>query len=348
MAVETKPFGRLPDGRDVTAYTLSNGYNMFLTVTNYGCRILSLQVPDRDGKLGDVVLGHRTLEEYFGANYQGAAIGRWGNRIDGAAFTLEGREYSLAKNDGQNSLHGGPGGFHQALWQGHAQDDEEPWVRFTLKSPDGEEGFPGNLEASITYTLTKGNCLKMSYQAESDATTPYNPTNHSFFNLSGDPGKDVLGTSLTINAQRVTQVRDDLIPTGRFIQVENGPLDFRSPKLLGQDMFADDHLIKLCGGYDHNFCIDSSGFRKIAEAYEPDSGRVMEVFTDMPGVQLYTFNRPGPGLTGKDGQPMQPHTAFCLETQFYPDTMHHDHFPGGLLEKGQPFASETVYKFSAR
>lgn len=347
MAVEIKRFGNLPDGREVHAYTLTSG-GLTVTVSDYGCRVLSLLAPDRDGKPGDVVLGHNTLEEYFGKNYQGATIGRFGNRIGGAKFHVDGQDFTLAKNDGENSLHGGPGGFHQALWAAEVCDGEEPGVTFTLESPDGEEGFPGNLKTSVTYQLDGQGGLEITYKAASDKTTPYNPTNHSFFNLSGDPDKDVLGTSLTINAQQVTAVSDGLIPTGGFIQVAGGPLDFRTPKPLGQDMFADDHLIKLCAGFDHNFCTDGSGYRKIAEAYEPDSGRVMEVFTDMPGVQLYTFNIPDEGLVGKNGQPMKPHTAFCLETQCYPDSVHHEHFPGGWLEKGVEFVSKTAYKFSVK
>lgn len=346
MAIEIKPFGALPDGRAVQAITLQKG-GLSVTVTNYGCRVLSLLVPDRDGKLGDVVLGHRTLEEYFGKNYQGATIGRFGNRIGGAAFTVDGQEYTLCKNDGENSLHGGPGGFHQALWDMEVHEAEDTVV-FTLLSPDGEEGFPGVLRTSVAYALTDEGELQITYRAASDKKTPYNPTNHSFFNLSGDPAKDVLGTVLTINAQRVTAVGDDLIPTGELLPVADGPLDFRSPKALGKDMFAQDHLIQLCKGFDHNFCTEGSGYRKIAEAYEPDSGRVMEVFTDMPGVQLYTFNIPDQGLTGKNGQPMGPHTAFCLETQFYPDSVHHENFPGGWLEPGQDFVSKTAYKFSVK
>lgn len=347
MAIEVKHFGTLPDGREVKAYTLTqNGIKA--VVTDYGCRVLELWVQDREGKPGNVVLGHRTLEEYFGSDFHGTAVGRFGNRIGGARFTLEGREYVLTKNDGENSLHGGPGGFHQALWKAGFQEDGKPEITFTLESPDGEEGFPGNLTASVTYTLTEEGALEICYRARSDKKTPFNPTNHSFFNLSGDPGKEVLNTTLTINAQRVTAVSDDLIPTGELVQVEGTPLDFRSPKPLGQDMFADDHLIQLCGGFDHNFCADGSGYRKIAEAYEPDSGRVMEVFTDMPGVQLYTFNRAPMGVLGTDGQQMKPHSAFCLETQFYPDTVHHENFPGGYLEKDVEFVSRTAYQFSVK
>lgn len=348
MAVEKKQFGTLPDGRTVNAYTLRGKGNLELTATDYGCRILHLMAPDRNGVPGDMLLGHNTLEGYLGANYQGAMIGRVGNRIGGACFTLDGHEYHLAKNDGENSLHGGPGGFHQALWQAETRDGDEPEIVFTLESPDGEEGFPGNIRVQVSYQLKAEDVLGITYRATTDKRTLFNPTNHSFFNLSGDPEKDVLGTYLTLNATRCTAVGDDLIPTGELLSVADGPLDFRSPKKLGDHMFSDDHLIHLCGGFDHNFCSDGTGYRKIAEAYEPDSGRVMEVFTDMPGVQLYTFNRPGDGLIGRNGKQMGPHTAFCLETQFYPDTVHHPDFPGGYLCPEEEFVSKTSYKFSVK
>ena len=348
MSVEIKDFGTLPDGRAVHAYTLKGKGNLELTASDYGCRILHLYAPDRDGKMGDMLLGHNALSGYLGKNFQGSMIGRVGNRIGGARFTLEGREYALAKNDGENSLHGGPGGFHQALWQAETIDGDEPEIVFTLKSPDGEEGFPGNIKVQVSYQLSAEDILRITYRAETDRLTLFNPTNHSFFNLSGDPEKDVLGTYLTLNATKYTAVTDDLIPTGELLPVAGGPLDFRSPKKLGDDMFSSDHLISLCGGFDHNFCPDGAGYRKIAEAYEPDSGRVMEVFTDMPGVQLYTFNKPDDGLIGRDGRQMGPHTAFCLETQFYPDTVHHPDFPGGYLRPEEEFVSKTSYKFSVK
>ncbi len=346
MSVRTSSFGLLPDGREAELYTLEKE-GMSLTVTNYGCRIVSLLTPDRQGGLGDVVLGHRTLEEYFGANYQGAFVGRYANRIGNAEFSLNGKTFYLSKNDGKNTLHGGPGGYHQVLWEAQARDGEEPSVVFTHTSPDGDEGYPGELRMTVTYTLTKEGSLSLEYQAVSDRETPFNPTNHSFFNLSGDCQKDVLDTQLTIYASHVTSVSDDLIPDGALLPVAGGPLDFTRGKPLEKDMFADDHLIRLCGGFDHNFCVDGEGFRKIAEAYEPDSGRVMEVFSDMPGVQLYTFNSVD-GLMGRDGAPMKPHTAFCLETQFYPDSVNHGNFPFRFLQPNERFSTRTVYKFSVK
>lgn len=347
MSVQIEPFGKLPDGREAQLFTLKNENGMTLQVTNYGCRIVSLRVKDRNGAFGDVVLGHRTLEEYFGANYQGTFVGRYANRIGGAKFSLNGTTYALSKNDGNNTLHGGPGGYHQVLWNAEFHECSEPAVLFTYTSPDGDEGYPGELKMTVTYTLTQENELVLEYTGISDRETPFNPTNHSFFNLSGDPQKDILSTSLTLHASAVTQVTDDLIPTGTLLPVAGGPLDFTGGKELGKDMFADDHLIRLCGGFDHNFCVDGEGFRKHGEAYEPESGRVMEIFSDMPGVQLYTFNKVE-GLTGKDGKPMKPHTAFCLETQFYPDSVNHPEFPFRYLQPGVPFATKTIYRFSVK
>ena len=348
MAVEKTLFGKLPDGTQVPQYTLRGKSGLSLTVTPYGCRILELLVPDREGKLGNVVLGHRTLEEYFGSDYQGACVGRYANRIGGASFQLEGKTFPLAQNDGKNTLHGGPGGFHQKLWEASSSNGDEPSIAFTTESPDGEEGYPGRLKVRVTYTLTADCGLSLEYEAASDKQTPFNPTNHSFFNLSGDPQKEVLDTVLQLHASSTTVVSDDLIPTGEIVPVLGGPLDFTSGKELGKDMFAKDHLIQLCGGFDHNFCVDGKGFRLFATAKEPGSGRVMEVWSDLPGVQLYTFNTVDPGLLGRDGLPMKPHTAFCLETQFYPDSVHHQGFPFRYLEVGKPFVTKTVYRFSTQ
>lgn len=348
MSIEKKPFGQLPDGKAADLYILKNQSGATLQVTPYGCRVISLLMPDKNGVLGDVVLGHRTLPEYFCANYQGTFVGRYANRIGGASFTLNGKEYPLAKNDGENTLHGGPGGYHQVLWKvEETVNGDEPSILFSHFSPDGDEGYPGNLSMTVRYTLTQDNQVVMEYTGTCDQETPFNPTNHSFFNLSGNHQKDVLDTVLSIAASQVTEVSDDLIPTGKLLPVAGTPLDFTQEKSLGKDMFAQDHLIQLCQGFDHNFCVDGTGFRKIAQAYELESGRVMEVYSDLPGVQLYTFNTVD-GLIGKDGMPMLPHTAFCLETQFYPDSVHHENFPFSYLTPNQTFQTKTVYKFSVK
>lgn len=345
MAVSSRSFGRLPDGREATLYTLKNSHGMTLEATDYGCRVIRFLTKDRKGSFGDVVQGHRTLEEYFGSNYQGTFVGRYANRIGNAEFSLNGTTYRLSKNDGRNTLHGGPGGYHQVLWQAEVQDGDEPCIVFSHTSPDGDEGYPGELRMQVKYTLTAEDELAMDYTAVSNQATPFNPTNHSFFNLSGEYQKDIFDTELKICASQVTRVTDDLIPDGTLLPVAGGPLDFTAGKKLGKDMFSEEHSIQNCGGFDHNFCVDGEGFRKHAEAYEPESGRKMEVFSDMPGVQLYTFNSVE-GLTDKDGKPMKPHTAFCLETQYYPDSVNHSNFPFRFLQPGEVFQSRTVYRFS--
>ena len=343
MSIQIKDFGKTTAGQPVKVGILAND-TIEVHILSYGATIQQLLVPDRKGNKVDVVLGYPTVQDYeLNTCFLGAVVGRYANRIGGAEFTLNGKTYTLAKNDGNNTLHGGPGGYHQVLWDAQAQDGDEPSITFTHTSPDGDEGYPGTLQMTVTYTLKKDNTLALRYDAVCDQETPFNPTNHSFFNLSGDPQKDVLGTYLTINSKASTAVSDDLIPTGEIVSIVGGPLDFTSPKKLGDDMFAEDHLIQLNGGFDHNFCVEGEGFRKHAEAYEPESGRVMEVWSDLPGVQLFTFNKPDDGLVGKDGKPMQPHTALCLETQFYPDSVHHENFPFQYLQPGVPFSTTTEY-----
>lgn len=345
MSVNTTVFGTLPDGREAQLYTLERE-GMKMTVTNYGCRIVSLFVPDRNGVMGDVVLGHNTLPEYY-VDYQGTFVGRYANRIGGAKFTLNGETYNLAKNDGNNTLHGGPTGYHSVLWNAQVTDGDEPSITFTHTSPDGDEGYPGTLKITVTYTLKKDGELALEYTGISDKATPFNPTNHAFFNLSGDYQHKILDTVLTLNASAVTPVSDELIPDGSIMPVAGTPYDFTAGKTFGKDMFSDEHSIHHCGGFDHNFCIDGEGYRKFGEAYEPDSGRVMEIFSDMPGVQLYTFNSIE-GMTGKDGKAAQPHTSFCLETQFYPDTVNHENFPSCILQPNVEFTTKTAYRFSVK
>lgn len=347
MALTQFVFGTLPDGRRVDAYTLTNAAGTSLTVTPYGCRILKLLTKDRTGALGDVVLGHATLEEYLGSNFHGSFVGRYANRIGGASLTIDGETYALDRNDGENTLHGGRGGYHQVLFSVKlVEDGDAPSITFAHTSPDGDENYPGTLEIEVQYTLTAEDAVRIDYRATSDKKTVFNPTNHAFFNLKADGSKDVLSTELQINATAVTAVTDDLIPTGALLPVANTPLDFTVPKPIGRDIDADDHLIQLCDGFDHNFCVDGECLRAVATAFEPETGRVMEVFSDMPGVQLFTANRVN-GAKNKDGSLMIPHGAFCLETQFYPDSVHHAEFPFAYVEPGKPFHSVTFYKFFA-
>lgn len=347
MTVTKKLFGTLPDGREVPVYTLRNKEGMTLEVIPFGCRIVRLFTKDKNGELGNIVLGHRTLEEYSGNDYHGAFVGRYANRIGGAKFALDGISYALAKNDGENTLHGGPGGYHQVLWNvAEIGEGDEPFISFAHTSPDGDEGYPGALKMTVRYQLTSQNGLVLAYTGETDKNTVFNPTNHAFFNLSGNAQTDILGTYLQIQASMTTAVRDDLIPTGKLVEVAGTPLDFTSAKQLGADMFHPAHTISMCGGFDHNFCLDGEGLRKIAQAWEPESGRVMEVFTCMPGVQLYTMNTAS-GVNS-DGTQMKPHMAFCLETQYYPDSPNHENFPFDIVKPGAPFGCTTEYRFSVK
>lgn len=345
MSIVKAVFGTAPCGKAVDLYTMKNAIGTELQVLTYGLRIHKLLVHDKNGNLGDVVLGYDKLEKYFGADFQGCFVGRYANRIGKAQFTLNGKTYQLSKNDGNNTLHGGPGGYHQVVWDVESvQDGDEPSITFAHVSPDGDENYPGTLKMKITYSLSAQNEVKLCYEAVCDAETPFNPTNHSFFNLSGDHSKTVYDTEMKINASAITAVDDELIPTGEIVPVAGTPLDFTAGKELGRDMFAKEHTIQLNGGFDHNFCVDGTGMRLHAVATHPESGRTMEVYSDMPGIQLYTFNKAS-GAAAKNGVVMKDHTAFCLETQFYPDSVNHPNFPFAYLQPGKPFCSTTIYKF---
>lgn len=345
--MKTSIFGKLPDGTEVPVYTLQNGSGMTMEVIPYGCRIISLYVKDREGTAGNVILGHRTLEEYY-ADYHGAVIGRYANRIKAGKFTLNGKTYQLEKNDGDNSLHGGPGGFHNVMWtvEETAPRDGAAEITFTYTSADGEEGFPAELQTTVKYTLTADNTLRIDYTAKSDAETVVNLTNHAYFNLSGKHDRDILDTELVIYAPFATEKDAQLIPTGKLIPVSGKALDFTVTKPLGQDMFSTEKTVSQCGGYDHNFCVEGKGFRRFAQAYDPSSGRVMDVYCDLPGVQLYTFNEAFG--TNSDGMPMKPHTAFCLETQYYPDSPNQPSFPFTTVKPGAPLVTRTEYHFSTK
>ena len=348
MSVEKRAFGTMPDGRAVDLYIMKNAAGTTVEVMPYGCRLVKILVPDRNGRLGDVVVGHDTFEEYQG-DVHGSLIGRFANRIGGASFEIDGKSYSLLKNDGDNCLHGGSVNYAYVLWDVvSVSDGDEPKIVFSYTSPDGEAGFPGTVAMTVTYVLSADNSLVLDYQAETDGETPLNLTNHAYFNLTGDPSRKMLNTVLQINAEQVTAVSDDLIPNGEFLPVAGTHLDFRTPKTIGQDIFADEHLMKICGGYDHNFVISGTGMRKAAEAWDPESGRVMECFTDLPGMQLYTANSMSAESLNKGGVPMHDHNSFCLETQFYPDSVHHENFPYENLKPGKSYHSQTVYRFSVR
>lgn len=345
-----EPFGTLPDGTAVELFTLRNASGMEVKVTNYGGIITELKVPDRDGKLDDITLGYSSIDGYLKSSpYFGAIIGRYGNRIAKAQFELDGKTYKLPANDGPNTLHGGTKGFDKVVWQAEPFEREgERGIVFTYTSPDGDQGFPGTLEARVTYTLTDKNELAFDYQATTDKPTVVNLTQHAYFNLAGDGSGDILGHELTINADRYTPVDKTLIPTGELASVEGTPFDFRTKTAIGARINADHEQIQRGGGYDHNFVLNRSGegLQLAARVEEPKTGRVMEVHTTELGVQFYSGNFLDGSITGKNGHVYNKRNGFCLETQHYPDSPNQPSFPSTTLRPGETYTSRTVYTFS--
>src|ERR1700729_1090598 len=349
--VTSQPFGKMPDGTAVEIFTLSDGpYEA--RITNYGSVVVSLKAPDRNGKSADVVLGFDDLNGYV-ANFNGpspaffgAIIGRYGNRIGHGSFTLDGKKYSLPLNDGANSLHGGPRGFNNVVWKAKPIANG---VELTYLSKDGEAGYPGNLSATVRYTLVKGD-LRIEYSATTDKDTVVNLTNHSYFNLAGQG--DILNHQLTLHASRFTPVDAGLIPTGELKPVESSPFDFRKPTAVGARINADDEQLHLGRGYDHNWVLDTgSADGKLAEAaevYDPSSGRVLKVLTDQPGIQFYSGNFLDGSIKGKGGKADKFRSALCLETQHFPDSPNHPDFPTTELKPGERYHTVTVYSFSSR
>ena len=347
MKIESKSFGQMPDGADVKIYTLSNRKGMVAKITEYGAILTEVWAPDRAGQLTNVVLGFDNLGQYLkGHPFFGATTGRVANRIAKGKFTLDGKEYTLAVNNGPNHLHGGLKGFDKKLWKSRAlpATDKSVAVEFTYTSPDGEEGYPGTLAVKVTYTLTDDNELRIDYEATTDKATIVNLTNHSYFNLGGSGA--ILDHVLQINADRYTATDAGLIPTGELAPVRGTGLDFTQPRRIG-DRIAD--YESLAKGYDHNFVLNHGGGKLglAARVREPKSGRVMEVSTTEPGVQLYTANHLDGKTTGVGGVKYGPHQAFCLETQHFPDSINKPAFPTVVLRPGQTFKSATTHKFSA-
>lgn len=349
MKIKKRPFGMV-DGKPVDLFVLENSNHLEMKVTNYGGIVVSLVVPDRDGNMDDIVLGYNQLEAYVKHNpYFGAIIGRYGNRIGNAQFTLEGQKYTLAKNEGENNLHGGIKGFDKVVWDAKPVMDDD-YVGLILKylSKDGEEGFPGNLDVTVKYILNNDNEFRIDYRATTDKTTIVNLTNHSYFNLTGEGSGDILGHEVVINAERFTPVDETLIPTGELAPVEGTPMDFRIPTAIGARIDADYEQLKIGKGYDHNFVLnkDQEGAMTLAAtAYEPASGRFMEVFTTEPGMQFYTGNFLN-GMIGKSGKPYNFRNAFCFETQHFPDSPNKPEFPSVVLRPGEEYKTTTIYKFS--
>jgi aldose 1-epimerase len=346
-------FGKTADGKPVDLYLLKNKNGVEVAITTYGGAVVSLKVPDRNGKLGDVALGYDSLEGYENDRaYLGAIVGRYANRIAHAQFSLDGKTYTLAKNNGDNSLHGGIKGFNKKVWTAKAipgKDDQS--LELSYLSKDGEEGFPGNLKVTVTYMLMDSNKLRIEYSATTDKKTVVNLTNHSYFNLAGAGSGDILGHILQIEADKFTPVNSGLIPTGELRDVTGTPFDFRKPTAIGARIDSDDEQIKLGGGYDHNFVLRRKAGDPIslaARVVEPASGRILEVWTTEPGVQFYTGNFLDGSAHGKGGVAYAKRSAFCLETQHFPDSPNQPKFPSVVLSPGEHYHTTTIYKFSAQ
>jgi len=346
-----KSFGKTPDGQPVDLYVLTNKSGAEVSITNYGGAVVSLKVPDRNGKLADVVLGYDTVDGYVNdKSYFGALVGRYGNRIGHAQFVLDGKTYTLAKNNGENSLHGGIKGFNKAMWSAKTFSKKGGQsLSLSYLSKDGEEGFPGNLKVTVTYIWTDVNTLMIEYSATTDKKTVVNLTNHSYFNLAGQGSGDILGHLLTIQADQFTPVDSGLIPTGELRDVMDTPFDFRKPTAIGARIIQDDEQLNLGGGYDHNFVLRmpmDHGEYLAARVLEPASGRVLEVWTTEPGVQFYTGNFLDGKTLGKGGIAYPKRSAFCLETQHFPDSPNQPKFPSAVLNPGERLHTITKYQFS--
>jgi len=345
--VSKQPAGTA-DGRPIDVYTLQDD-KITVRILTYGGIVMSLEAPDRNGKPANIVLGFDSLDGYVKTGnkpYMGAIIGRYANRIAGGTFQLDGKTYHVPKNDGDNALHGGINGFNKKVWTATEIKDG---VELTYVSKNGEEGFPGTLTTTVRYTLS-GNELRIEYSAKTDADTVLNLTNHSYFNLKGQGNGDILGHEMKIYAHRYTPVNANLIPTGELAPVAGTPFDFLKSTVIGSRIDSDNEQLKLARGYDQNWVLDGGG-KKVelaAEAYEPTTGRVLEVLTDQPGIQFYTGNFLDGSVTGTGGKVYNRRYAFCLETQHYPDSPNHPKFPTTELKPGETFHSVTVYRFSAR
>jgi aldose 1-epimerase len=335
------------DGKTTALYVLTNKNGMEACITNFGGRIVSIMVPDKNGKLCDVVLGHSSINDYVkdsGGNF-GALIGRYGNRINHGRFTLDGKTYQLPQNNYGHCLHGGPKGFHNAMWDAKQIDGHT--LELTIESPDGYAGFPGNVDVKVVYTLNDDNSLSIDYSATTDKPTILNLTNHSYFNLSGDPSKDVMGENLMINADGFTPIDSTFMIDGTIAPVAGTPFDFRTPKAIGKDINADNIQLKNGHGYDHNFVLNTKGdINKVAACVsDPVSGITMEVYTIEPGLQVYVGNFLDGKVIGKNGIAYPHRSAICLESQHYPDSPNQKAYPSPVVRPGQQYKSECIYKF---
>jgi len=348
-SVSKAEFGKTPEGETVDAYTLTNSEGMEVRAITFGGIITSIRVPDRAGKLDDVVLGFNDLAGYLkNPPYFGAIIGRYGNRIGGGRFKLDSKTYTLAINNRPNHLHGGIKGFDKVVWKAESfKNGDNVGIVFTHTSPDGDEGYPGTLSLRVTYTLNNKNEIAFDYQATTDKATPVNLTQHSYFNLAGEGSGDILKHVMTIHASKITPVDQNLIPTGELAPVDGTPFDFRKPTAIGARISDNDTQIRYGNGYDHNFVLDRDGNGLVLAAHveEPATGRVLEVLTTEPGIQVYTGNFLDGTLTGKSGRPYKQRTGFALETQHYPDSPNKPRFPNTILKPGETYRSKTVFAF---
>jgi aldose 1-epimerase len=347
--ISERPFG-ISDGQPVTLYTLRNRSGAEVSICNYGGLVTALKVPDRNGNLGDVVLGFDNLDDYVKSSpYFGALIGRYGNRIAKGKFTLDGHQYTLATNNGPNALHGGLKGFDKVMWKSRAYESKSgPALELTYLSRDGEEGYPGNLSVKAVYTLTEDNALKLEYTATTDKDTVVNLTHHSYFNLAQKG--TVLNHVVMIDADKFTPVDSTLIPTGELRPVEGTPFDFRKPTAIGARITQDDEQLKFANGYDDNWVVNgyTGAVRLMARVYEPTTGRVLEVLSSEPGLQFYTGNFLDGTITGKGGWVYQFRDAFCMEPQHYPDSPNEPSFPSVVLKPGQVYHNTIIYRFSTQ
>jgi aldose 1-epimerase len=346
--VTTQSFGTF-DGKEVSLYTLTNKKGDVIKLSNYGAVIVEIIVPDRNGKKENITLGYDNFDGYAnGDKYFGKVVGQYANRIARGKFTLDGKEYTLAINNPPNSLHGGPTGWHSRVWDTQVlKHTDFPAVRFTYNKPDMEEGYPGNVVAEVVYTWTDNDEIIMDYKVTTDKNTVINITNHAYFNLHGAGVGDILDHEAVIKASAFTPVDSTLIPTGEIRPVEGTPFDFRTPHLIGERIGMDYDQLKLGGGYDHNFVLDNAE-EVDATVYDPSTGRVLEVLTDQPGVQLYTGNFLDGTQTGHGGKVYKYRSGFCLETQHFPDSPNQASFPSVLLTPAEPFLSSTTFRFSVR
>jgi aldose 1-epimerase len=351
--VARTPFGTMPDGEAVERFTLVNSNGITLEVLSYGGIIQSIRIPDRRGAMADVALGYDTLEQYRGdKSHFGSLVGRYANRIRAGHFTLDGRDYQLACNEGRSHLHGGVRGFDRRVWT-VAPFDTSSGVGVVLGfvSPDGEEGYPGAVQVRVTYTLTDANALIVEYLATSDAPTPINLTQHSYFNLRGEGNGDILGHDIQLAASRFTPIDENLVPTGELRDVAGTPFDFRTPRVIGERIGDADEQLRVAGGYDHNFIIDRANDTELALAArltDPESGRGLDIYTTQPGIQFYSGNFLDGGPVTKHGGRYPHRSGLALETQHFPDSPNHPSFPSTILRPGQEFRSRSEYHFVVR